>query len=504
MQKDSLWIDTADAPTHFPQLQENIEVDVAIIGGGITGLISAYELIRNGKSVALLEGLRIASTTTGHSTGNLYVPVQPYFQNIISKFDVTTAKKIAETRALGIDFLENVVQETGIKCNFARRPWYLHTNKKKEVGFLEKELEAFKKIELDIEIPNHLPLDLEFKKAFRLNNQARFNPYQFCIKLADYLKEQGCLIFEKTRVHSYEEKKHCTIKTSHGEVRAKNIIIATHSPVGFNHVQMFIAPYRSYVVSAKLKNQECPDAMLWDVGQPHHSISTHPWKGTSVELVMVAGQHHKTGQDKNAELNYDKLREFFKEKFEIESFPYQWSAQHFQSADDVPYIGLASHTAKNTYMATGYFADGLVYGTIAGTLLAGMILQKENPIHQVFNAQRIKPLASAGFVTKENLNVMTQFFKDYLSKPTVKLDSIRKGEGKIIDVNKKKCAAFRDENGELHVVSAVCTHLKCIVHWNNAEKSWDCPCHGSRFDTRGKVLEGPAMLDLEKIENLNK
>ena len=454
-------------------------------------------MIKAGKKVAIIEADKIGGVTTGYSTGNLYVPVQPFYQNINSKFNFETTKSIAHSRKFAINYIEQNVKEKNINCNFSRRPWYGYTADHARIS-LDKEVELFKRMEMPVEYVNDMPLPFKFSKAVVMPDQARFNPLQYVISMADDLAKQGCLIFENTRVTNITETDHCVLDTAHGKVTAKKVMMATHTPIGVNLTQMFMAPYRSYVVSVRVKDSVYPEGHFWDLDRPPHSTCTHPEKNNDPELIMVAGSHHKVGQAKDSLAHYQDLETFLREHFAVDEVAYQWSAQHYQSADNVPYIGLASRTAKHTYMATGYFADGLVYGTLAGIIIGDLMLGNKNPLTDTYQSNRFDPLASATFVAKENANVLIQYLKDYPFCSDKHYENIKAGEGKIVEINREKCGVSRDKDNKLHIVSAVCTHMKAIVSWNNAEKTWDCPCHGSRFKQDGKVIEGPAQFDLEK------
>jgi nitrite reductase/ring-hydroxylating ferredoxin subunit len=344
-------------------------------------------------------------------------------------------------------------------------------------------------------------MPFKFKKAAVLQNQARFNPLQYVIHLADDASTKGCLIFENTRVVKISENKLCKLMTENGhQIIAKKIIMATHTPIGVNTTQLFTAPYRSYVVSAYLNNNDYPEGHLWDLDCPHHATCTHAISGENPDILMVAGSPHKVGQDKNTFSNYKALEKFLSEHFSIKEFAYRWSAQHYQSADDVPYIGLASRFAKHTYMATGYFADGLIYGTIAGLLIGDMITLKKNVWTKVYHANRFPVLASASFLAKEDTNYFLQYYKDFPKKPVKSFNDMKVDDARVVDIEREKWGVYKDKDGKLHIVSAVCSHMKCIVDWNNAEKTWDCPCHGSRFSIDGEVIEGPAKTNLKKKE----
>lgn len=373
---------------------------------------------------------------------------------------------------------------------------FFYANKKDEVDFLNKEVDLLKECSIDIDYIENLPLELKFKKAAMMKNQARFNPLQYVISLAEYLSANGCLIFENSRVMEIEEKNNvCVFKTNKGKIIAKKGIIATHTPTGINPIQFYTAPYRSYVVAVQLKEDIYPEINYWNLETPHYAMSTHSMSKEKTDLLVIAGSHHKTGQASNAQEHYDDLEKYLKKTFQIKDVKFRWSAQHYHSADGVPYIGLAHHY-KNIFEATGFFADGLVYGTISGILMADKILNNKNAWQETYDTKRHKFFSSLNFLIKENFNNFLQYMKDFPKFSTSEYKKIKKGEGKVCVINGEKCGVFRDDNENLHIVSAVCTHMKCIVNWNNAEKTWDCPCHGSRFTPKGKVIEGPARTDL--------
>ncbi|STX29000.1 Gamma-glutamylputrescine oxidoreductase [Legionella beliardensis] len=490
----SLWVAISKREKNYPTLMADIEVDVAIVGGGITAVTAACQLIEAGKRVAIIEAGQIGGLTTSYSTGNLYVAVQPFYQTIEKKFDLDTAKVVAQSRLMAIDHIEKNVREKNINCHFNRRPWYCYTTAAKERASIEKEVELFKRLGIDIDYTTQMPLAVPYKKAAVMPNQARFNPLQYVISMADYLHEKGCMIYENTQVTHFEEKEICFAYTKNAKIKADKLFLATHTPLGINNAHFFTAPYRSYVVAVRLKNHVCPEGHFWDLSEQSHIFSAHAYQSDDPELLMLSGSHHKTGQGNNTEKHYQELETYLKTFLPIEEVIFKWSAQHYKSADNIPYIGLASRTAKHTFMATGYFADGLTYGTLAGLNIADLILKKTIPFKDVYQANRNTLGASLGFMAKENSNVAMQYSKD-LPIAAADIESVKEGEGKVIEINKEKFAVCRDKN-ELHMVSAVCPHMKCIVNWNSAEKTWDCPCHGSRFTKQGKYIEGPAMADL--------
>jgi glycine/D-amino acid oxidase-like deaminating enzyme len=424
----SAWKATANKTILYPSLQQNLEIDIVVIGAGITGISTASYLTEAGKKVAIIDADTVGSGTTGLSTGNLYIPVQPYYQTICEKFDLETAKTVAQARQFAIDQIEKNITEKNIECNFSRRPWYFYTNEENKIDFLNKEIETFKQMDLPCEYLTDLPLPLKYKKAAVMEQQARFHPLNYLQGMAAHLHQQGCLIYENTRVIEYEEKREfCIVKTDNGNIRAKKIIIATHTPIGFNLSQMFTAPYRSYIIAGAEQDQEYPEAHFWNLDHPFLSLCTHALnidnknKNNKPNMLMLAGSHHKIDQDKQAISHYTQL------KFELQKLlpnvevRYQWSAQHYQATDNIPYIGLASRFAKHTYIATGYFADGLTYGVLAGKLLSDRILQNTDRHRNTFRANRFTPFISAPFVLKENMNVFAQYLKSLITKKELDL-----------------------------------------------------------------------------------
>lgn len=501
MNTESFWEATTPHRPEFPILESNIEVDVAIIGGGITGITTALQLSSAGMKVAVLEARRVGGGTTGWSTGNLYIPVGPYYHTISKSRNQETIRIVAQARSAALDFIERQTQEKNIACHFSRRPWYFFTQEASMVSTIEKEVEALQQAGLNAGLVNEVPpLHLpNLKRAGHLGGQARFHPLRYILGLATSVAGPGCQIYEHTTVIDLkEEEDHCIIKTNRGNVTSRQMVIATHIPIGVHTVQTVAAPYRSYVVAVRLKSGPYPDAYFWHNDERHHAITTHSTDSTELDILMIAGNHHKTGQASHQEYQhyFHELEAYAREHFDVASVEYRWSAQHYRSGDGVPYIGLTHKGAKRTYIATGFYADGLTYGTVAGIQLADMILGRENPWVPAFDATRGTNLATVAEFVKENANVAAQYLKDTPAGQVNHFSDIQPGEGKTIEIDSEKLAVYRDEQNKLHVCSAVCTHMKCIVNWNNAEKTWDCPCHGSRFMIDGSVIEGPAIMNL--------
>lgn len=483
----------------FKKLSTDITVDVAIIGGGITGITAAYLLSNAGKKVAVLEAHQIGGTTTGYSTGNLYAPVDEELHKIVKNFNKETAALVAESRTTAIYQIERLIEKFNIECDFKRVPWYLFSESELQNNTVEKEMKAAQDSGLRAVEVQNFPLPFKVTKAFRINNQAQLNPLAYITSLASKIQSENCSIYVNSKVENIEEKKdHVLLETEGGSVRASQVIMATHTPKGFEPVQTLLGPYREYALAFKLREPLSEKGIFWGMaGSHHHSLRTYEVDGQPYLLVL--GAPHKVGQKEDNNKCLENLEKYVKDRINVGSLAYWWAAQHYKPADGLPYIGERAKGSK-VYYATGFSTDGLTYGTLAAMIISDTIMGTKNKWKDVYSTSRFTPLVSAKDFLKENVNVAVQYIKDLPSGPQAKeFAEIKSGEAKTVDVEGSKCAAYRDETGTLHVVSAYCTHMRCVVHWNTAEKTWDCPCHGSRFTINGDVIEGPAIGNLKKI-----
>ncbi len=497
MQILSAFEDTS-AQKQFPSLNSDLSVDVTVIGAGITGVTAAFLLASQGKSVALVEAHQIAKGATGNSTGNLYATVgNKGLQGIVSKFDKDLMKDVVSARAHAVDFIEQRVHEFGIDCDFKRISWHLFTGTDKKKSYVEKEEEAAK--DAGLSISGEIPFPLPIEHGFSVSNQAQFNPYSYTVGLAANIRGNST-ICEHTKVTAIEEEDgRCIVKTSGGTITSRFVVMATHTPKGVYQVHSMMSAHREYAVAATLRGNYPPDGTFWDERESEH-YSLRTYESEKGKVLMVLGQTHIVGQEEDNSKCFEKLESFLKDNFDVDQVQYRWGAQQYKPADTLPYIGRTSDDS-NIFIATGFAADGLTYGTLAAILISDEIAGHENKWAKIFDPRRHTPIASAGEVIKEGLNVAMQYIKDLPFIGEVSdFDDVDRGQGKVVEVDGEKYGAYRDDNGTLHVVSAVCTHMKCIVNWNVSEKTWDCPCHGSRFGCHGEVIEGPAISDLPKFK----
>jgi glycine/D-amino acid oxidase-like deaminating enzyme/nitrite reductase/ring-hydroxylating ferredoxin subunit len=504
--KGSIWREKGREAS-FPNLQDKTYADVAIIGAGITGLTSALLLAEAGLKVVIIEANQVGAGTTGYSSCHLTTDIDEEYRNVISSFGEDIANIVAQSRRSAINFIERIAQDKYIDCDFKRLPGYFYTESQEDVNTLLEESEAAIKAGLNVKLVDSLPLPFKIKKALKFEDQAEFNSQKYLDGLANYVNSLGAIIYENTLLTNMEEVNDIYhLHTSNGGiVKANQVIMATHYPLFFNVLQTMAAPYISYMIAAKLKSNEYPVGLFWDTDEPYHYTRYYVKDGSA--YVVVGGEDHKTGTDSDTDYRFVKLEKYIRDRFDIESIDYKWSAQYYEPADGLPYIG-KSPFSKNVFVGTGYSGDGLVYGTIAGQIISNIILELDNPWLKAYDSLRFTPGASAADFIKENVGVVKHFFKDRIPD-TDNLDDIAPGEGKIVKFNGEKLAVSRDKNNELHAVSPACTHMKCFVDWNNTEQTWDCPCHGSRFTNEGEVLYGPAVTALAKkdinaeVEKLN-
>jgi glycine/D-amino acid oxidase-like deaminating enzyme/nitrite reductase/ring-hydroxylating ferredoxin subunit len=494
--RPSIWTATAE-PLSFPRLTRDIEVDVAIVGGGITGISTAALLSSQGQRVAVLEAHRIGMGATGYSTGNLYAMVGEPLRKLATKWGDDQVWRMVASRRAAIDLIEENTRAFGIQCNFSRQPWVRYSVDSSSASntLLDREYQCMRDAGLDARVTTDIPLPVEIHRALVVSGQAQFHPLRYVRQLAESIRSGRCMIYEATPVSGIDEEAG-TVTAEPYTVKAAHIVMATHTPKGFNTIQTELGPYREYAVAAPLRTRQMGGGIFWSIGAEATSLRLFEKDGKA--WVMMIGGKHKTGQMHDPEAAYAKLEAQLQSCFDAGPVEFRWSAQQYRAADHLPYIG-PSIGSERLLLASGFAGDGLTFGTLAAMIIADHVAGRRNPYADLYTPRRFTPLKSAGTFLKENLNVAGYYVKDYIKGGEVsQLSEVPRGEGRIVDLAGDKLAVYRDDAYQLHVVSPVCTHMKCIVHWNQAERSWDCPCHGSRFSTDGTVLEGPALAPLER------
>lgn len=497
-----------DPPTpRWGTMQQDLAAQVTVVGGGITGVTLALLLAEAGVDVVLLEARRVAGGTTGWSTGNLYVSTGPYLHKIADVRSVETMVKIARARAWAIDFIEKQVLTRGLHCWFRRRPWVLATWDESNVKAVEAEERALVQAGYPAApiaaIPG-LPR-MPLRATHLEHHSARMNPLLYVRGMAEQAVAAGARFYEGVTVKKVDEQDHhVELTTDLGVVIAEHAVLATHLPLGVHPVQVVAAPHRSYAVAVKLRHP-VPDVSLWEQGEAYHAYSGHPSDGGEVDRLILAGEHHKTGHPGTSghENHYAALISKLQQDYPNAEVTDRWSAQHYRSGDLCPYIGPSTGASKRVFMATGFYADGLVYGTVAAHMLAEQVQGRCTEWDEAFDSTRGPGAPGLKEAVTQGIDMVAQLVG--LGKSPPEADSFSQvlpGAGAVVEVGGERLAVHREDTGRLHIVSAVCTHMKCQVLWNESERSWDCPCHGSRFMPDGSIIEGPATEPLPVKERI--
>ncbi len=480
----------------FESLRGEIDVDVAIIGAGITGLTAALLLAERGRSVAVVEKETVAAGETGNTTAHITEAIDARYHYIRRKYSVDDARLVAEASRASIEKIAELVAKHSIDCHFRRVPGYLYTEKRKYVAELKSEAAAAREAGLDARWSEDVPLPFETRGAVVFANQAQFHPGEYLAALASLVVASGGKIYERTLATDVKEGAPCVVVTESGLVRAQSVFMATNVPIaGFTQIHTMAAPYRTYAMAFEASGEH-PDGLFWDTADPYHYTR---WQETDAgTFLIVGGEDHRVGEKDDTEGAFARVLSYAREYFPVKKPRYRWSGQVIEPHGGLPLIG----GSDNIYISTGYAGQGMTFGTVGAMLVADLITGVENRWKDVFSHTRVRPHMTAREFLSENLNFPAHLIADRLTRHNVEGKSdvdVEAGEAKIVSIDGKKVAVYRDDSGELHSVSPVCTHMKCDVAWNDAERTWDCPCHGSRFTPDGDVLNGPAREPLERV-----
>lgn len=494
----SLW-QHVESPLINTHPSSSNHYDVIIIGAGITGLTTAILLQEAGKNCIILDHHAPAFGTSGGTTAHLNTYFDTSYPQIEKDFGEDAAKLVAQSGKESIQLVKDLIDRYTIDCDFNYLNGFLYAEDEKQAEELNEILSASKKAGIDVEKAesNHLPIP--FQDVICFHHQAQFHPVKYLAGLTKAFQDLGGIIKLNTFVDEagFDEGFHFA-KSGDIKMLAHQLVHATHYPQGINLFNFTCAPYRSYAIAVKLEDENYPDALAYDMQEPYHYFRTHT--ENDEKYLIVGGADHKTGHG-NPEESFDDLIAYVTSYYNIKEITHKWSSQYYIPADGLPYIGHFTGQEEGTYVATGYNGNGMTFGTLAGLMISDDILGKENKFKDLFNPSRIKPIAGFKEFVKENSDVAWRFIKDRISSDNLSsLQEIENGQASLITHDGKKIAVYKDEQGNLHALQATCTHAGCIVNWNAEEKSWDCPCHGGRFDIDGHVLAGPPKTKLQKVK----
>lgn len=492
---NSLWEKTVTMP-RFNKLAGDVTADTVIIGGGITGLTTAYLLQQAGQKVAVVEAAKIGMGVTGYTTAHITEQLDVFFTELIKQFGEKRARLVADSSRAAMALIERISRDLTVANDFERVPGYLYTESEKEIAWLHKELEAARRLGVDVEYVAGAPLPFPIKGALKFADQAQFHPLKYLAALAKHITEKGGMIFEDTRVKDVRGGR---VMTAEGVLKAKDVVMATHTPIlpRLLPVQGKLKPKRSYVLSMQLRDEHAVGhGLFWETKRPYHYARRY--KGERGHVLVVGGEDHTSGEVTNTKERFRRLAAYACEKFPIEEIEYQWSAQLFESADGLPYIGKAPF-GRNLWVATGFSGTGMTFGTVAGLVLSDLIMGKSHAWEKLYKPSRISLSALTQLMKFGWANMKHVVFDRLRSAKKGTGDDLVAGEGRVMSVNGKKAAVYKSGSGKVTRLSPICTHAGCVVNWNDAEGTWDCPCHGSRFSGEGKVIVGPAVKDLPAL-----
>ena len=391
------------------------------------------------------------------------------------------------------------ISRLNIDCGFKEAKAYLFAQDDKQEKELQEITEASQEAGLKISYTKDIPVPIEFTKAVQVEGQARFNPIDYVYGLAAAFEKAGGVILEECRVEGVDDTDPITVETTKGVFKTTDLIYATHIPPGVNLLHLRCMPYRSYAMAVILDDGNYPSDLSYDMVDPYHYYRTQEIDGQS--YLIAGGKDHKTGTEKNTERCFEELEAHIRKYFPVKQIAYQWSSQYFEPADGLPYIGHLPGSPEHIFVACGYGGNGMVYSSVAALLLKSLILGQDSAYTDLFNPNRIKPVAGFTNFIKHNAAVVKEFAgKLFSGEKLQELAGLTSGEGKLVTYENTKLALYKTDTGKLYALNPVCRHLKCTVKWNQAERSWDCPCHGARYGFDGKMLTGPTDADLETVD----
>jgi glycine/D-amino acid oxidase-like deaminating enzyme/nitrite reductase/ring-hydroxylating ferredoxin subunit len=495
----SLWQKNTTPATENTDFDFSETYDVLIAGAGITGLTTALLLQKAGLRCVIADAHHAGYGTTGGTSAHINTFADTTFAEVEKAFSEDAANQFAESISKSVNLIHDMVETYKIDCDFEWKKGYVYSETDNETKQLDDILNSSVKVGVAVQETSQVPIQVTYQKAIVFDNQAQFHPLKYILGLQKEFTKLGGIMFENTLIDEVQSEEGYHIASSgERQIKAKSIVYATHIPPGGINVLHFRnAPYRSYVIAATLTGDDYPQDLIYDMKDPYHYFRTHVIDG---QKYLVAGGHdHKTGHG-DPEQAFADLISFTKQCFPVKDIFTQWSAQYYVPADGLPYIGKLPGAPEGIYAATGFNGNGMILGTVSAMVLSELILNGQSEYEDLYDPGRIKPIAGFVEVVKEGADVVGRFLADRFSFEEIEsVSQIPVDTGEIVEYDGQQLAIYKDPHGNIQALDPVCTHSKCIVNWNNSEKSWDCPCHGARFDTGGNVLTGPARHNLQQI-----
>jgi len=494
----SLWQSRMPGYISKNQFSSSKQYDVVIVGGGITGITTALLLQKAGKSCLVTEAHSLCFGTTGGTTAHLNNFFDTSYDMVQSKFGEEDAQLLARAAAKSLELFRTNIETYSIDCGYDNKDAYLFAQNEDQEDQLQKILDASKQVGVDVETTDRIPVPLPFTKAVIFHDQAQIHPTRYVYALAEAFEAAGGVIVQDCFVQKVSGDKVLDVETSIGTIKAGALIWATHIPPGINLLHFRCAPYRSYALGVTLKDGAYPDGLAYDLYDPYHYYRTQEVDGQ--KYLIAGGEDHKTAHEENTDACLKRLEAHVRKHFDVEEVAFGWSSQYFEPADGLAYIGHLPGNPDNVLVATGFGGNGMTYSHIAALTLSDLLLKGASDYAKLFSPDRLKPVAGFANFVKENADVVKEFVgKLFAREKLVDLADLAPGEARLVKYEGHKLALYKDEEGGIHAINPTCTHAKCTVGWNTAEKSWDCPCHGARYTADGEVLTGPAVRALEVV-----
>ncbi|EKE19001.1 MAG: hypothetical protein ACD_9C00173G0002, partial [uncultured bacterium] len=481
----------------YPQLKKDILTDIAIVGGGMTGIMSAYFLRESGFNVTLIEAEKIFSHTSGNTTAKVTSLHEMKYTFLKNKFGMEKARIYADSNQWAIDEMEKIIQKENIDCDFQRVPAQIFATTDEGLEKIKEEFSSMRDLKIGAAFLGNEKLPFKTKGAIRIENQAIFHPAKFLNSIAKLATKNNVEIFENSRVLEIEENRIITLKTADATIKAKKVIMATNYPI-FDKAKFYMKmnQRRSHAIAAKL-NGELPKGMHMNIDGS--MLTYRPYQNENGAWAIIGGVDYVTGDFKNINNPFEVLEKSARKLFDIKSVDFKWAAQDSMPIDQIPYIGKMPNT-DNVYVATGFGEWGMTTSLVSAKIIADLINEKENGWENLYSPARIEMKASLERIKTQVTHVIKGFASHALRAEKIDTSGLSPDQGRIIEQEGEKVAVYKDKTGDLKMLSTKCTHMGCLVNWNKTEKSWDCPCHGSRFDTDGKILNSPATKSLQKID----
>jgi glycine/D-amino acid oxidase-like deaminating enzyme/nitrite reductase/ring-hydroxylating ferredoxin subunit len=509
----SFW-EATDEESALHPLRENTSADVCVVGAGIAGMSVAYELTQAGRTVVVLDDGAIGRGMTARTTAHVVNALDDRYYDLEKYHGEDGARMAAQSHTAAIDRVERIATTEKIDCDFERVDGYLFEPPNESLKNLEKEFEACQRAGIDVEWVKRAPIEaFDTHRAIRFPRQGQIHPLKYLRGLAAAVTRKGGRIYTGTKVEETFGGENARVVTADKfTVRAKAVVVATNTPINDRFViHTKQAPYTTYAVGLRVRHGDVTRALFWDTaeragtedqlgGAPYHYVRLAKGDDSDNEILIVGGEDHKTGQAEDFEQRFKRLEDWARARWpKAGEVLFQWSGQVMEPVDGLGYIGRNPLDDDNVYIVTGDSGNGMTHGVIAGMLISELIRRGDHAWAKLYDPSRVTARTALDFA-KENINVARQYVDYFTGGDAASPDELKAGEGAVIRRGLKKIAVYRDESGTVHEMTAVCPHLKCIVHWNRTETTWDCPCHGSRFDALGKVLNGPSVADLAPVE----